>query len=362
MGALKNLHQLLQTLDRSEKRYFRLQRAAHGKADGQTEQLFDLLQSSDATTLIENDFEGHPGIATNLPTLTRRLFAGLSAALTQLHSGKTTESRLHHALETIALLYRKKQWNLAAHEVRKAKRLARKFTFLPQLLSLISFERKLILATSASDGVTQMEVLREEEIRAQALLQQQNELQHLEHLIRHLIRQRSRSSADISMQQLEALATNPVVEAALTSEDLRLFSYATNIRGNFLNITQNFAAAAGHYRLAFDKWKNAPEWVREHPDFFLSLFSNYQIALLHSLEDPTELEEALLFLRTVRLTDPATRLIFQNMSFQSTNVVYLNRGKFEEAITLFDEISGWLKKNKGQISNSIHLIFHYNAA
>lgn len=363
MRHLEKLQQLVRAMDKSEKRYFRLAQTALGKKDGQLLELFDLLQEMpEDGSFAQNDGLDFSGLNSNLPTLTRRLLDRISAAMSLKYSGKTIESRLHFALETIRLLYQKKQWALAAWKLHKEKRIALRFSYLPEFLSLLKWERKVLLARVPNDALSRMEVLRTQEQDVLNLLTRQAELQHMDYLTRHLIRLRRHADEPTQLEKLKDIATSGMVQAGLSSQDFLSFSYASNIYGNYLNVQQDYPRAIQVYAKVFDAWRQDPAWIREHPVFFLSLFSNYQIALLHGSRDLATLEDCQLFMRKVRLPDPAVQLIFRNISYQSGIVLYMNNGKFGDALALYAEIERWLSANAKDLSDNVHLTFHYNAA
>lgn len=363
MALLKKLYHLIHAMDSAEKRHFRLYQSAMAKPDGQLNQLYDLLQRASPDQFGSKAFQVRIGsLNKNLPTLTRRLMDALQTALELQHRGKTMESRLNHALETIAMLYQKKQWSLATWKLKKEKKNALQFACFLQFISLLKWERKILLERFPNKSIDQLETIRQEEKQALHKLEQHAELSHLDDLVRHLNRQRPQSGDTFASKSLMEIAKNPAVTAGLKADDFLAFTYASNIKGICLNAQHDFQAAIEVYRPAYTNWKNNLGWIREQPQLFLALFSNYQIALLHGQDDVNELEECLLFIRQVQLADPTTRLIFQNLSYQGSIMQYMNRGKFEAAVALSEEIATWLQQNEKNLSSSIHLTFHYNAA
>lgn len=363
MRQIITLHQLLHAMDGGEKRHFRSYQAAMTKQNGQVNQLYDLLLSVSPEQLdVQDLLARHPELQKNLPTLTRRLMEAVNSALELQHRGKSMESRLHHELEIIAILYQKKQWELANWKLKKEKKNALHFGYFLQFISLLKWERMILLERFPHKSIDQLQSIRHEEKQAQRMLSQQSELNHMNHLARHLIRQRKQSGDASHQFQLRDIAANPIVATGLNSDDFLSFSYASNIQGIHLIAINDNQAAIEIYRQAFSKWKNELTWIREQPQLFLALFSNYQIALVHGQDDVKELEGCLRFIQKVRLKAPTVQLIFQNISYQGEIMLFMNQGNFEAAITLYEEIANWLEQSKKNLSGSIQLTFRYNAA
>lgn len=286
----------------------------------------------------------------------------LMTALRTKNGGQSVESRLNQSLEDVAILYRKKQWELALRVIRKEKRMALRYSYLNQFHSLLRLERQVVLSIFPRDSMEQMRQLRREESEALALLMRQSELDHLNFLARNMIRQNLHGSHGRNQQSFSEIAYRPAVEPALDSDDFLSFSYASNIRGMFFNVMQDYLAAIPVFSRVFDAWRESPGWIEERPTLFLSLFSNYQIAMLRGRKDTAVLEECLLFIRRFKLNDPVIKLMFENVSYQSGLVIQMNTARFEEAALLTLEIGHWLKKNATRLSDNVHLTFQYNAA
>ena len=360
MAQLKNLWSLVQALGKSEKRYFRLRSRAQRKGASQLEQLFDWLGNEpEAPHALPASLQG---LAKTLPTLSSRLLEGIQNALVDQHRNKTQESRLNQALERIALLYKKKQWDLAQWQLTKEKRVALTYSYLPQYLALLGLERKVLLSQFPKDSRARMADLRQQELAALELLSQQAELSHLDYTVRQRIRQRLDAGEGQVRAELRALAQRDIVRQGLDSPDFLSFSYASNILGNHCNLEKDFGRAIAVYARVFEAWKERPRWIQERSFFFLSLFSNYQIALLYGQKDTQVLESALQFIRDIQLSDAAVQLHFQNVAYQSSLVIYMNRGDFDAAAALSLEISDWLTQNAANLSPNVHLTFRYNGA
>jgi hypothetical protein len=356
---LQYLHALVGSLEKGELRFLQMATANLIRSGGQTDQLLQTLRTASAEEdleemLAENDLNR------NLNSLVPRLRNTLLNTLRTQHGDKTVESTLNRELEAIAILYRKKLWKQAFWHLGKGKRKAHKYSYLYLLGQLLQWERKLVLALFPEDSTRRLQAIREEEQELIGLLNQQTALRHLDYLARNLIRKRFRLRPGKEMEEFRTIHADPAVEPGLQSPDFLTFVYASNVRGLYLNATQDYDSAAALYRKAFAEWKENPGWIHEQPLLFTSIFNNFQIALMYAYDDTQELEECLLFIRQFPLRNPAEQLVFQNLSYQSSVVLYLNQLRFAEGKHLFEEVNVWLARNRDHLADSVHLNFRHN--
>lgn len=361
MSQLQDLHLLIHSLTKGEKRFFRLSQSQLIREGSQTSRLLEVMQNElpgeDAVVeraLIEL------GLEKNLPTLIGRLRKAVLDSLRTQHGGRTVESRLQQTLEIISILFKKKLYGQAMWSLRKAKRLAERYAHRRHLGLLIQWERKIVTAQFPRDSTMRMLELRKEELQNTKRLTIHEELEHLSFLARNLIKERLRLEEGAEKAELESVSCHPLVSSELHSGDFLAFNLASNIRGTYLNGLGQYEEAAEVYGKAFETWKESPDWIREKPDLFISIYTNYQVSLYHSQDDLDLIESCQLFIRSVNLKSPGIQLTLQNLSYQGGLLVYLNTGRYEEGVRLADEIGKWLEKNRGALSADVQLTFLYN--
>ncbi len=363
MSQISQLHALVHSLSQAEKRFLQLHHGGLLDGDRQIAQLYKALSeiSPDTETLLD-EVPGIQSFSGNLPTLITRLRKTLMDLLRMQHGGKTTISKLNLALEEIEILYGKKLWEQATWAIRKAQRSARKHSHLHHFVQFLEWERKLVLARFPKDSKEQIEKIRKQEKDAWEQLKIKSNLAHLEYLARDLMRKGLYSVKPEKLAKFQSLNADSDVERGLESADFPTFTYASNIRGIYQLALQDYEQARETYTRLFNAWRAQPGWIKEQTQKFISIFTNFQITLLHTTGGVPVLEDALAFIKTLKIHDAPTQLLLENTFFQSSLIIYMNTGRFQEGAQLANEISLWIDQNQANLSANVQLAFLYNTA
>lgn len=132
------LFELIKTLSKSEKRYFKKYASLHsGKKDPQTVTLFDALEKPE--NFIETEFKkenSRQSFYKNLASEKQHLMKVLLQSLNEFHRNKDSRSTIRYHLDTFELLFEKRQYRLCDKHLTKAAHLSRRyenFHFFPEL-------------------------------------------------------------------------------------------------------------------------------------------------------------------------------------------------------------------------------------
>ncbi|RYM36025.1 hypothetical protein ERX46_03250 [Brumimicrobium glaciale] len=140
------LFELIKSLTKSEKRYFKIYASRHtiGEENNGV-RIFDFIdqQKEFNEEEIYTNFEGE-AFLNQFPITKNRLYEQIISALDAFHSSKNLDAQLYKMLHSINILYSKGLYDHAINELKKAKRLAKKHNKIAILLQLANEEKRII--------------------------------------------------------------------------------------------------------------------------------------------------------------------------------------------------------------------------
>lgn len=361
MSRLKDLHALINSLSKSEKKSFRRFAAPTAKGESQLLVLFDALDVDE----IFNQDQIHrtlkrKKIINNLPTLQRRLREQVLKSQRALYATFSIDSRLYNALEETAFLFNKRLSEQALNCLEKAGQLARKHSRTHHELIIIGWKRQVLLDLQPHGVQTQYDALTAEQENILSIQALQLKLHDLQVKVHTLTKQIHEVRNEKEAQRYQELIDVELLEAGEQSGDLLCEVFTGHIRGLHHLALGAWAAALSTYKELVNRLRDDPDWINDRPELFLTIFNNYQNALMHIATDFTEMEELLVFLREVPLRLPKNKFRFQSISYLKELLLHLNQAKFETGQVLAQEIEAWLEKNEAGMKRSLLLSFWYN--
>lgn len=146
MAKKDELHLLIRSLTRSEKRYVRLF-APHKSEEANYMKLFDAIEAQDVydETLIKQKFKNEK-FTKQLHVTKKYLRDLVLAALRNFHAASSKSAELKQVLQNVELLFSKELYSLCSGELKRAWRLADKYELVPGKIEVIAWERKLVQA------------------------------------------------------------------------------------------------------------------------------------------------------------------------------------------------------------------------
>lgn len=362
MGKLADVHAMVHSLTKAEKRGFRLSHRA--QSGSQHIKLLDCLLE---TTLLE---EANllarlkkKGLEAQLPTHVLRLRKSLLKFLIPNIQEQFVEGQLNMVLGEISFLYQKRLLDQIPSSIRKAKKVARKYSKNLILLRLIDWERILLLEKPPRDQEEVYQALRKEESDALATLMLQRDIADLQLRMRSLARKILRPSEEKDKELFNAIVQDPVIEKALKSDAFLTKIYARHALGLYYIAMLQYGPALETYTQLMETWKAQSDWINEESDLFLANFNNFQISFLYSHENDVKIPATFAdFFSQHQFQQPRAKLRFQHINYSNTLVLYLNSARFVEGKGLAREIEGWLSIVMEELPKSTWLTFQYNLA
>lgn len=362
MALLEEEYRLVHSLEPAEKRFVKLLgRATAGGDGGQLVQLFDMLNGMPVYAAAElaanptlQGFRGHQ------PTLSRRLREWIFKSLQYLASGRSVEgvlSRLQHAAN---FHLSRRQFGPALKISRRGQAYAERYGRYAAALPFLDLRRQILLATYPHDVLQQLTDLHAQSQRALDLASRQESLRHFQHV---LLAQRKQAAAARTPESW-ALSTEIAVHAAVQGDarapDLFTASLALDVQGLLALAQKRGEDALSVYTELLARWQQAPEWIRLHGDFYLTLFQHYQIAIFWGTMESERLQSYLDLLPALEALPPKNRLDFARIQHGHLLTLGLNTGNFALVLSQVPRIRAWLQANAHEIPAATQLAFHYN--
>lgn len=354
MSQLSELHELIQSLSKAEKRNF--QRSGASYSGSQLMELFSILNrwpEFDEGEIMR-DIET-AGFQKNLPTLQRRLRRLLINSIRSLYSHQGTESRLLYLLDEIQFLYKRNLPVQALRKIKTARHLALSYSRIPIALELNYYHRQLLL-TMQQRGA-QYENIRREEEELVALAGLQLRLDNLQTQARALVKRRQPELAPT----LQELLTAPDLQVGMEADDFLCRLYAHYAVGVLQFGLGRYTEALERFRFLVQQWQQFPAWINEKPRMFVGSVRNYQTSLLFTGNGDLEhLEQLFDDFAGLRFQDPDIRLQFEFGNYQTRLLLVLNQARLSEGNKLAPELDRWLQEHEKHLGLSRILSLRLN--
>jgi len=140
------LFELIKSLTKSEKRYFKIYASRHTIGEENNGiRIFDFIEQQKEFNEEEIyiNFKGE-AFLNQFPITKNRLYEQIISALDAFHASKNLDAQLYKMLHSIHILYSKGLYDHSINELKKAKRLAKKHNKIAILLQLTNEEKRII--------------------------------------------------------------------------------------------------------------------------------------------------------------------------------------------------------------------------
>ncbi|MEM0996824.1 MAG: hypothetical protein AAGN35_07085 [Bacteroidota bacterium] len=324
MKSRDDLFHLIASLNRAEKRYFKVFAGRHviGKQNRYV-RLFDLI---DRQSEYEPDKlrKAYPG---NLSSDKNYLKKLILKSMRAYRDGGHVRTRLAEMIEEVHFLKEKGLYNQAIRRLKKARQTAEDFQCYFQLMEILDLERRLIKQTVDSNLLHEHEQLVDGQRRFMQSIATELELAQLYDRVFLFSRTGKTESDLLSAEDLERLrAPLPVPEDYELSRETHLQYHSS--RAIYFNLRKEYAASLAEIQRLVEWYETSPQLMEKHPE-------RYKIALSNLLVAANEVEEYGNFpviLEKIRALPTASfdeeAESFQNVAFLEL-MYFMNSGQFD---------------------------------
>lgn len=146
MKVKDSLHELIQSLSKSEKRYYKLYASRHVSTEDSTMlALFDYIakQTHYDEAALFHDFKGK-ALLNQFSTIKKRLYDQILLSLHAFHANNSIENQLNRMLHQATLLYEKSLYDQCERQLRSAEKLALKHDLSLPLIAINKLKNRIV--------------------------------------------------------------------------------------------------------------------------------------------------------------------------------------------------------------------------
>ena len=146
MKVKDSLHELIHSLSKSEKRYYKLYASRHVSSEDSTMlALFDYIakQTQYDEVALFHDFKGK-ALLNQFSTIKKRLYDQVLLALHAFHANNSVENQLNRMLHQATLLFEKSLYDQCERQLRSAEKLALKHELSLPLISINKLKNRIV--------------------------------------------------------------------------------------------------------------------------------------------------------------------------------------------------------------------------
>lgn len=359
MHSTDDLHRLIHSLGKAEKRYFKLFASmGAGRAHKHTVDLFDRISEMDVydEVALKNQIQDE-SLSGNFASAKNRLYELVLKSQRLLHSGSTIDSQLSETLQDLELLFEKALAKAARKKIRKAKALAMEYEKEASLLRLLDWEQKFFVLHPDEEESAFYQRNEEEEMACIKRLALQRSLQRQYEQIRSLARGGHQTQNKEMGAKFAQILNHPDLATAPPTESFLSTQIYNAIRGVYALARGKAEKAWDIFHLVMQGWNQKPERIADSSDFYLGCYNNFITACTSTKTHNEEYFKAVQNLRLVKGMPSAFQLKLERIAFFQELNLRIEFGKFEDGSLFIEELSTWLKKNNTLLQDMWVLIF-----
>lgn len=353
------LFECIKSLDKSEKRHFKIYAKRHVlHEENQYIRLFDIIDRLDTydEALVKLQL-GACKFANNLPSGKNYLYNLILKSLRTYHAGKSVKIQLRELWLDINILIEKGLLRQAMKLIRKAKKMAQQYQYDIQLLEIVLLERKLIRRYTSNKADEMIQDCQKESANCLNRLKLQLNIVDLYETVFITYRNNkdSRRSLDAIMREVERLVSE--------SEYKRLSFEALNsyhvLHLHHANIIRDYKTGNKHLKNLITLHEQHPFIIDEEQERYINHLNNY-LNNCFALKKWDEFPPVLAKMKAIKAKNVKMEGLIFNNSHYLEIIYHLVREKYRSVIQMVPEIEQGLKKYSESITKSRELTFFYN--
>ena len=368
--ASDQLHKLIKSLSKPEKRYFKVFSSRHIIGDENNYQtLFDAIdrqEDYDEEKLMkkfkDKSFVNRFSIAKN------RLYNAILKSLDSFHANSSIEAQIHRQVHAAEILYNKSLYDQSLKVLNSAKKVAEKHEMYTVLAEISRWEKRIIEKNNYDDikSVDELNVIMQNDIELFEKLKINSELWNIKSKIFSQLYRQGKVRSEAETKEFKGL---------LDDAKSRLEEKNIGLENEYMlrHISSAYHFALGEYENCYPYLvenikaiQEYPHLFEEEPGIYLSVLSNtiYVGMRLGKWKDAFEhLEQLRAYPATLaeRMTeDLEIRLFSLGKSTELT--LYAQSGEFEKGLEIIPEIRLGLAAFNENLSNVRKAHFYFNIA
>jgi len=277
MKAKDSIHELIKSLTKSEKRYFKLMSSRHTIGDENNYiLLFDFIEKQteyDEEVLFKT-FKGQ-AFLNKFSITKKRLYDHILNSLDLFHSSSSIDAQIFKQLHSADILYNKSLYDQCRTILRSAEKLAEKHNRFNLLLE-ISKKQKRLHENKGYAEISAMEIVsileRDNYLQDQSFTY--NKLWNIKSQLFHLL-----SHKGVSRSQEDILNFKSIIDDLTQSVNKEIFYFDTHylfhhIYSAYYFAINDFQNCLDHLKINIEYFENHPQLIENHPNSYFSILTN----------------------------------------------------------------------------------------
>ena len=341
-----DLYELIHSLNKSEKRYFKIEAAKYTSDKNIYLVVYELLEKQrtyNPQALKRALEKTHPKAVKRLTTTKNYLYTLILKTLNAYYEDKSSVFEFNKRIQQVEILFFKGLYKQAEKILKQAKKIAVKMGLYPQQLLVLKWEYELAFLGNKFqhivEEVTAIQERQEEVLKAleQVLIYEKTNLKTYDYIF-----QNGPPKTEEEKQALKACTTFPKEVLPPPSPYTKaLFHYIQSTYHYFMGEVNQALVHAKERVEVFEKY---PQLIAEDAYSYIKALYNYIQALI-SLAEP-QFDEALYYIDKVKMLKNkkgvfvdkrASQLIFL-LAYSHSIKIYMAQGHFEKILDLGEEI------------------------
>ncbi|MCX6291663.1 MAG: hypothetical protein NT126_07850 [Bacteroidetes bacterium] len=363
-----NLHRLIRSMNKPEKRYFKIYASRHSSGTNNYLKIFEALDGQvtyDEEVLLKKFSK--ESFINKFSIAKARLFDTILRSLDAFHANSSIDAQLKRQLHFAEILYKKSLYDQCARMLSMARKLANKHEKYSSLSEIYHWEKKLIENYNYSGHYEEhLQHLLAEDQRIAERIRNFNDYWNIKSRLFVLLNKQGKVRTKEELKKFKK-----IIDTTLLKKESKALS--TETKYLFHHIYSAFYFGTGDYRKSYMHLKknislieSNTEIFKEEPNLYFSLLTN-TIYVCSQLKKYDEAMEFMNKLKAIPETldtkgneDMEIKLFSSAFSIEIT--LYITLGQFEKGIQLVPKIEAGLSRYEEKISPVRKAYFYFNIA
>lgn len=359
-NLMDELSRLIQSLTKSEKRYFKMFTSLQSGEKGYLK-LFDAIEKMEEydEEKIKKMFKGEDFIK-RLPSVKHYLSSQILKSLRVIYSGKTVHSQLKEMIEDISILYEKRLYKQCAKIIDRAKELAQINEDILQQMEINLWEQKVLLETLSLEKFEKtLDSSLEENLKLVDLQTNISQYRNLYNQIILINKKIKEARTEEEMLQFQKILNHPLMLSVSSAKsfDSKYCFYQTHLIYN--HAKGDNQACLEIAKKQMELLEQFPQKIEETPKIYVNALNNLLLCEIHT-HNYKNFDKTLAKLRTVPVKSLNLEVNRFMNSYSFEMVMYLDTGEFSKSAAIRKDIIDGLKKYAGKINAIEEITLLYN--
>jgi hypothetical protein len=366
MKPSNELFDLIKTLSKSEKRFFKLNSSLQSGEKNYLK-LFDFIekQKSYNEEALKKFFKGEKFIK-HLPSEKNHLYKLILKSLRNYYADQSIKSQLKQEIKNVEVLYQKALYKECAKFVKRAKKIATDYEKFYYLFEVINWEKKLMEEEFEAGYFRQnLDQLIQEETDVIEKLRNLAEYHILYSKINYVFRSGGFTRNEDERKIVSEIANNHLIKGKNTAISTRATSICYYTKGLCAASIRDYEDALINFRKAKAVLDKNPKIKEDLPNRYIYTLN----FMMQCYTDTNQFDEAQKLINDIKALQnlPNYKSLDAEVKiFSSANIgqitLYNRKGEFTKTIEVFNQIEEQIDNYAAKLNKEKLLLFNYNKA